>query len=312
MIKVNSKEINITKFPNNESLINTDTLNKELENKEIKVDFKFYNNEDILNLLLVLGHIHYVRNEERHIWNNITLTIYYMPYSRMDRNQNGNCFTLLHICELLSCYLTDTDYVNIIEPHSDKTVELLTYSIIYGCLTKSMVKRINVITPLMNKILSETKIDVICYPDKGAKERFADDEVTLPIVYCEKKRDFDTGKILGLDLVTDIDLNDKNVLILDDLSSAGGTFYYTALKLREYNINEVYLGICHCEETIRKGKIFNDGVNNETPINHIYCLDTMLPPDSQVIKLGKNITVYSTEQFLEKGEFVEVNKCLIG
>lgn len=295
MIKVNGQEIKLTKFPNGETLVDTTYLNN--LSGDVDIHFKWTDDSDIIHLCFVLDHIY---QPEIH---NLVLYVYYMPYSRMDRSENGSCFTLETIAQILNEFVIFCDEVWILEPHSDMTTKLIKDS-----------HRFNVITPLMNYILEKENIDVICYPDKGARNRFANDDVSLPIVYCNKVRDFDTGEIKGLELVTDEDLTGKNILVLDDLCSKGGTFYHVANRLKEAGANEIILGCCHMEDTVMKGKIWTDGTGNlNTPIKHIYCLDTMLK-DNNVAKLGNNITVFNTEKVIDSLTFEDVleeEKCLL-
>ena len=279
MIKIKNKEIEINLFPNNELLLKTDYLNT-LE-EPFNINFSFYNNQDILELLFVLAHLDDIHQT------NYDLYIHYMPYSRMDRNENGNCFSLKHICSLLNKFVVNACNVYIVEPHSDVTLKLLN------------AERINVITPLMKHILlKHPDINMICYPDKGAKQRFQDDEVELPVVFCNKVRDFNTGNIIGLELDGDINVKDKNILILDDLCSKGGTFYHTANKLKENGAKNIYLGLCHIEYTIEKGELLKEN----SPIKHIYGLNTML----NKFNFNDKITIYDIEQFLNTNKFEEV------
>lgn len=293
MIKVEGKEILISKFPNEESLICTDWLTELaiLKKNRLKVEFKWENNDDILHLYFILSHI---KNTDGLSNSSINLIMYYMPYSRMDRSQNNSCFTLKYISNLLNSVIGDEDDVYILEPHSEVTTKLIKNS-----------HRINIITPLMNKILQENpNIDIICYPDKGAKARFDDNSTSLPVIYCEKVRDFDTGKITGLELsnVEGLELKDKDILILDDLCSKGGTFYHTAKKLKQYNVGKIYLGVCHAEETITKGELLQEYKNFDevepSILEHIYCLDTMLTNavSEQIIEDYTNITIYNAEE----------------
>ncbi len=288
MIKVNNQEIKFDKFPNGETLVNTDVLNNVLPiNGEYRIDFKWVNDEDLLHLYFVLNHLNYLGYFQYKLY------IYYMPYSRMDRSQNGSCFTLRYISRVLNCMIDSLDEVFIVEPHSDVTLACVAHS-----------KRINFISPLMQHILSlHPDIDMICYPDKGAKQRFQDDAVTLPVVYCNKIRDFDTGEIKGLELDGDVNVNGKNVLILDDLCSKGGTFYHTANKLKESGANDVYLGVCHMERTVEYGQILEFHNKQYTsPIKHIYCSDSMLISH---ISDAKNLTVYSMDEFLHNKQIKE-------
>ena len=290
MIKINGKKIKFSKFPNNETLVDTEIINN--TQSGCRIDFKWEQDEDILHLYFTLAHLKLNEVENKSIY------IYYMPYSRMDRNQNGNCFTLLHVCDLINQVLCHDDYIYIVEPHSNKTLELLNNS-----------NRINAITPLMKKICNIEEIDVICYPDKGAKLRFCDDAVDLPVVYCEKVRDFDTGEIKGLELKSDIDLTNKNVLILDDLCSKGGTFYYTAKKLQENKVKNIFLGVCHMENTVIQGKLLEGkDTSYESLIKHVYCFNTMLTDFRRdyINSTFDNITVYDIEELIN-----ENNKCAV-
>lgn len=293
MIKVNGEKVELEIFPNGETLVKTEVL-KEVK-EPIEVEFKWNKDEDLLHLYFVLEHLKDLRKTD------FNLVIYYMPYSRMDRSQNDNCFTLKHVCTLLKSSIRSMmNKISIYEPHSDVTLDLLD------------AERINIISPLMNEILKRhPEIDVICYPDKGAKNRFQDDLVKLPVVFCNKVRDFDTGEIKGLELDGDIDVKDKNILILDDLCSKGGTFYHTANKLKEAGAKDVYLGVCHMEPTVRYGSIYkykDEATKRIIPIKHIYCMDTMLS-ETEAFWLqenSENLTIFSAEYFSKIGSFKEV------
>ena len=289
MIKVNGIPIILDKFPNGETLVSTNHLNKyEGVIDRIRVEFQWFNDEDLLHLYFVLEHLTSIRASHRNIY------FYYMPYSRMDRKQNGNCFTLRYVTRLLRECLTIHDKVYVLEPHSDVTLNLLSFSM-------NLAEKIEVVNKLSHKILQlHPEIDMICYPDKGAKERFKDDKLDLPIVFCNKVRDFDTGEIKGLELDGDIDVKDKNILILDDLCSKGGTFYHTANKLKENGANNIYLGVCHMEQTVKEGYLLGGKVPYQTPIKHIYCFDTMFHQTvaKHLMCAYDNITVFDTEEFL--------------
>ena len=290
MIKVEGKQITIDRFPNGELLVKTDFINK-LSMERIKVEFKWVNNEDILSLYFILNHI-----IKRDISKYIDLYIYYLPFSRMDRSQNGSCFTLDYIITLISNALSKGSKVFIVEPHSDVSIKLFAANDIKA-------ERINFISPLMEQILKNNKqIDIICYPDKGARDRFKDDSLDKPVIYCEKVRDFDTGQIKGLELVGEIK-EGQNVLILDDLCSKGGTFYHTAKKLKDNGANNIYLGVCHMEQTVKYGQILQEYKNWDevdiSLINHIYCSNSM--NYGTEFTGYTNITIYDIEKFIEKG-----------
>ena len=301
MIKVSGREITITNFPNGESLIPTEYLNNLDKDNFVDIEFKYLNDKDILHLYFLLGHLCDHKINKRNI------TIYYMPYSRMDRDQNGNCFTLRHVTTLLNNVITMHDKINIVEPHSEVSMNYFN------------AKRINVITPLMQNILKlHPNINMICYPDKGAKDRFNDDSAPLKVVYCNKVRDFNTGEIKGLELAGETSVSGKDILILDDLCSKGGTFYHTAKKLKENGAGKIYLGVCHMEYTARQGCILQPNYNFEAEdkftsiIEHIYCTNSML---NWVAEEGlrnnfRNITIYDLPHFLRTNTFEEIEELI--
>lgn len=55
-------------------------------------------------------------------------------------------------------------------------------------------------------------------------------------------------------------ISGNNILIIDDISSRGGTFYHSAKKLKELGANKIYLYVSHCEETILDGEVFTSGL----------------------------------------------------
>jgi ribose-phosphate pyrophosphokinase len=75
-----------------------------------------------------------------------------------------------------------------------------------------------------------------------------------------KKRDWNTGKIAGLDVQGDLPAAPFNTLIVDDISSYGGTFLHSARKLKELGADKVYLYITHCENSILNGELINSGL----------------------------------------------------
>ena len=115
---------------------------------------------------------------------------------------------------------------------------------------------------------------IIFFPDEGACKRYSE----LPIfsiynfsfAFGIKKRDWKTGEILDYNIVGDV--NGKNVLIIDDICSAGGTFYNAGLKLKDLGAKKIDLYITHCENNISNGKLLSEN----SPINKIYTTKTII------------------------------------
>ena len=63
-----------------------------------------------------------------------------------------------------------------------------------------------------------------------------------------------------MDVISQEDIKGKNILIVDDICSRGGTFYHSAKKLKELGANKIYLYISHCENTILEGDLLTSGL----------------------------------------------------
>ena len=70
----------------------------------------------------------------------------------------------------------------------------------------------------------------------------------------------------------------KNILIIDDICSKGGTFYYAAKELKEAGAANIYLYVTHCENTIHEGELLNSDL-----IKHIYTTDSILTKEHEKI-----------------------------
>ena len=65
---------------------------------------------------------------------------------------------------------------------------------------------------------------------------------------------------------------DYDVIIVDDICSYGGTFYYTLKELRKHeHIRRISLYVSHCEKSVFEGKLYN-----ETDIDMIYTTNSIL------------------------------------
>ena len=110
----------------------------------------------------------------------------------------------------------------------------------------------------------------MCYPDEGAAKRYSD-LMGREYVFGIKHRDWRTGEIEGLELANRDKVAGRNVLIVDDICSRGGTFTHTAAALKEAGAKEIFLYVSHCENTIFKGSVLTDGqITRVFTTNSIY------------------------------------------
>lgn len=260
---LNDKEIEVKKFPNGESLINSQELNiKEWVNT---IKLKFESDNDITHLIFLKEHL-----DELNIKCN--LIIPYMPYSRMDRTEGFTVFTLKHLCRLINNL--NFEEVSIYEPHSDVCVALL-----------DRVKVINMSAILAKDLLEkvEDKNDSVylVYPDAGAAKRYGKQIEYEKILTANKERDFKTGFINKLEINGIVESKNFKAIIVDDLCSKGGTFILTAKKLKEMGATEIYLVVTHCEDTIFDGEILKTDL-----ITKVFTTNSILSKEHEKIEIS--------------------------
>ena len=88
-----------------------------------------------------------------------------------------------------------------------------------------------------------------------------------------KKRDWKTGDILGLDIINPENIVGKDVLIVDDICSRGGTFLHSAKALRAAGAKSVSLYVTHLEDTVTTGEL----ASTDNLIDHIYTTKSIFP-----------------------------------
>lgn len=253
MIWINQIPVEFTTFPNGESKMEIDSIGLSLVDYQNQVAFKYESDADLLRLLFVKKSL-----DERNLRS--VLVIYYMPYSRMDRSENGSAFTLKYVAEMINAMNFET--VTILEPHSD--------------VTSALINRCHVIYPtrrlLQDAIRKETfnqEKDYLFFPDAGAQKRYNIPGFKHLVGY--KHRNFETGKIESFQVVGDVPSEPFKVIIMDDLSSYGGTFIASAEQLRKIGATHITLVVAHAEETILKGQIFKTDL-----IDVVYTTDSII------------------------------------
>jgi ribose-phosphate pyrophosphokinase len=249
MVSINGTTIGNDCFPNNERVLNSVNFNT----KNYDIEFKYQTDIDISILIMAKKYLDDKFNNPK-----VTLIMKYVPYSRMDRNIEGYMFSLKYFCQLINDLKFDR--VLILDPHSNVTTALLD-----RCTEIKMQDNVY-------KILSSVAIDYVFYPDNGAMKRYSEILKTQrPYFYGNKKRNLQTGEIISYELVDCPDIQNKDILIIDDLCAKGFTFYNSAQKLKECGANEIFLYVSHCENSIYNGKLLKSGL-----ITRIFTTDSIL------------------------------------
>lgn len=237
MISLNGEELLFGTFPNGETNVNGEQIHRLLKDSDrAAVVFKFENDGDLIKLLFLKDCL----DEQRRKAN---LLISYMPYSRMDRKEGNSVFTLKSVTKFINNM--NFESVTVIEPHSDVTPALLD-----RCIVKF--PTMTVLNKVVQMIGFDKANDFIFFPDAGAAKRYGKfDEVKgFKQLVGHKQRDFATGKLGNLQVMGSVDQPGFKAVIVDDLSSYGGTFRTSAKELRNLGASEVYLVVTHAENAI--------------------------------------------------------------
>ncbi|MBQ4058799.1 MAG: ribose-phosphate pyrophosphokinase [Lachnospiraceae bacterium] len=239
MIKINGKQVEFSHFPDGTLLL------KELvpTTEKVVLTWLFENNEELVGLFFLTKHLKAGGMKE------VELELPYIPNARQDRvKRQEDVFTLKYFAQMIN----DLEFskVRVLDPHS--------------YVSEALIDRIDIQSPkqyvemLIEKLEQEGNENIVMfYPDEGAMKRYSA-MFDRPYAFGIKKRDWVTGDIKGLDVSGRTEmLSGSTVLIVDDICSRGGTFFFSAKKLKELGVNKVYLYISHCENTILDGEILN-------------------------------------------------------
>ena len=245
MIKLNNKPVTQEHFLDNslriecEAILDFDLSWMGMIPSAKKITWHYENDAELFTIICIRKHF---ANED------MILEMPYCPHARMDRVKNKNeFFTLKYFADVINSL--NFSEVRIYDPHSN--------------VCTALINNVSVTYPVneVNKVLKEINSDniVAFYPDEGAMKR-STDYLSGAYAFGIKKRDWNTGKILGLELMNKEVVKDRDVLIIDDICSRGGTFYHSAKALKEAGAKEIYLYITHCENTILEGELLTSGL----------------------------------------------------
>lgn len=220
------------------------------ENKTVYITWLYESDKELFLLYCISENIreHFPQLQQ-------ALMMPYIPNARFDRVKYSNeCFTLKCFAQIIN----SLGFASVIvtDPHSDVSTALINHV--------KVIRGASYITRTCYKVLKAepSRNLVIYFPDSGSLKRYSEfvsDD--YPIVYGIKNRDWKTGEILGIEIHGDTDKLDENtvILMIDDICSKGGTFYYGSKELNKYGCKDMYLYVTHCENTILDGELLKDG-----------------------------------------------------
>lgn len=252
MIKLNEKPVNINHFPDGTLLLKEKPASCNRD-EEMTIKWNYENNEELLAVYFLTKHVKAAG------YKNIILDMPYIPNARQDRvKSEEDVFTLKYFAELINSL--EYSCVKVLDAHSNVSLALLNH-----------VKLLSP-KPYIEKVISAINNPklLLFYPDEGAGKRYSE---MLNRQYCFgiKKRDWATGEIKGLDVAGAIEeIQGRDILIIDDICSFGGTFLHAAKKLKELGAADIYLFVSHLEKSVLKGELLKTD-----DIQKIYTTDSI-------------------------------------
>lgn len=250
MIKINGRTIDVNKFPDGTLLI------KEYVNyTSAQIEWYFENNEELISLIYITNHL------RSKCVNTIELFMPYIPNARQDRVKEWeDVFTLKYFASIINSLKFDA--VAVFDPHSSVSEALINDIAIkppkeyIEYAFNKVLKICSAKDVLLYPSYNENDI-LLFYPDEGAMKRYSG-MFKHKYAFGIKERDWNTGKIKGLEIAGNPEeIKSKDILIVDDICSRGGTFYHSAKKLKELGANRIFLYVSHCENTIFDGKLLD-------------------------------------------------------
>lgn len=263
MIRVNHKPIPVGHFPDGTFSIKFDWIPF-----GVTIDWRWEDPSEYMLLYFVVNHLRDKLNIQ-----NIRLIMPYIPDARMDRTKHlTEVFTLKYLAKFINSM--NFDMVGVLDPHSNVSTALF-----------DRVYQIDVMD-FVSDAIAYSKADIVCFPDDGAMRRYQNNNIKQ-FLYGEKDRDWDTGNINGIIIRNPLNLtpeylHDKHVIIIDDICSKGGTFWYAGNELKKLGVGQIDLYVTHCENTVFDGKLLD---NTNSPITQIYTTDSLVRKEHPNIKV---------------------------
>ena len=259
MLYLNKTPIDVTMFPDNTSQVwklDKRIIRDAKKNYNI-IEWDFDHEGELIHLIQLKDLLDYYKVS-------CNLYLSYLPYGRQDKEvSNTTTFALNSFAKVINSL--NFEDVLIMDPHSTKALELI--------------KDSRPVFPeeVLISVLNSVEPTAVCFPDKGAKEKYFEQDVEslgvyewplqplYPPIIGDKVRDQETGYIKEYKF--EGNCKDKKVLIIDDICDGGMTFKLLAKDLKKQGAKEVHLFVTH--------GIFSKGIKTlkDSGIDRIFTKD---------------------------------------
>lgn len=224
MIYLNGNPVSTTLFPDNTSQV-WKLSPKTFKFGHAKVRWEFSHEGEFMHLAQLKDLLDFYRVPA-------SLELPYLPYGRQDKLVgNETTFALRTFMTMLNRLHFDS--VQIEDPHSEIALLHITNSSAVYPREK------------LYDAMTQTDSDLVCYPDKGAREKYSKVYPTFQnmVIYGDKVRDQLSGQITSYKVIGDP--AGKSVMIVDDICDGGMTFKMLAQDLLAAGAKEVNLFVSH-------------------------------------------------------------------
>jgi ribose-phosphate pyrophosphokinase len=207
----------------------------------------------------------------------ITVLITYLAYARQDKVfLNGEPITAEIVVK--SIRMCDADSLAVIDIHNPETLRVFN-----GKSTNILVSDI-----LVEKAIEYLEKPIIIAPDKGAlgRARYAAEKLGLEYDYLVKSRDRITGEVSLSP--KEVNVEDRDVVIVDDIISTGGTIALAAKTLYSKGARRIVVAATHgllignALDKIRSSKVMKIYLANTLGVKHA-------DPYIEVVDVSKSV-----------------------
>ena len=266
MIYCNDIPVTILSFPNGEIHVAREQAAFAELGSETRLRLSWRSDADLLHLYLIGRYVIEQAGAA-------TLSIDYMPYSRMDRT-TGDLFSLREVARLINSL--GFRHVSIVEPHSDVTLALVERS--EGLYPSQ--------TWLLETALADigfTESDLLFFPDAGAQKRYGALTENYRHLVGVKHRGTHGELAEDYRVLGPQPREDSKIVIVDDLCSYGGTFLAAANALSQMGATALWLVVTHLEASYWKGTLatrVHDGPSSPdaASLRGVYATNSLYDP----------------------------------
>jgi len=215
-------------FPDGESYIR---VPYDVNGKEVVIVQSTYPPQDkhLMELLLI---IEAVKNMNA---SRIISVVPYLAYSRQDRRfKEGEALSIKTVLSIISYAGADT--LVVVEPHRPDALNYFHGDVIIVDPTPA----------IADYLRGVVKNPFVLAPDRGALDRAKRlaEKLNAEYNYLEKFRDRETGRVKVTN-IPHMNLDGREVIIIDDIISTGGTILEAVNVIRNFNVKRIIVAAAH-------------------------------------------------------------------